>query len=276
MSLAPASSRGAFLKARLAVNGIQCAARSLGTLTAAGRGLLSSMGASSSFGAWLLSRKLSASARDWNARRWTISGQSGGFGTHCRRWLGSQIGGADPEHFAFRILGVEPEEIDFRIGRFERGPAAADLAQQPAFGRQMPPGLVKNAADDVEAVGSAIEGKLRLGAAFARQSGHANPIDIGRVGDDQVVALVADRPEQVAAVQHHPFLKAEAGNVAGGDVERILGDVDRVDRRVRKAPARQNGKTAGAGAEVEHVFDPSGIVDQADGPFIVLTEMRIQ
>src|SRR3954470_2230757 len=44
MSLAPASSRGAFLNARLAVNGIQCAARSLGTLTAADRGLLSSMG----------------------------------------------------------------------------------------------------------------------------------------------------------------------------------------------------------------------------------------
>ena len=44
MSLAPASSRGAFLKARLAVNGIQCAARSFGTLTGLGRGLLSSMG----------------------------------------------------------------------------------------------------------------------------------------------------------------------------------------------------------------------------------------
>src|ERR1700737_3208593 len=49
MSLAPASSLGAFLKARLAVNGIQCAARSFGTLTAAGRGLLSSMGASLEF-----------------------------------------------------------------------------------------------------------------------------------------------------------------------------------------------------------------------------------
>src|SRR6195256_1849604 len=57
MSLAPASSRGAFLNARLAVNGIQCAARSFGTLTAAGRGLLSSMGASSSFGRWWLRRE---------------------------------------------------------------------------------------------------------------------------------------------------------------------------------------------------------------------------
>src|SRR6266851_1562106 len=44
MSLAPASSLGAFLKARFAVNGIQCAARSFGTATAEGRGLLSNMG----------------------------------------------------------------------------------------------------------------------------------------------------------------------------------------------------------------------------------------
>src|SRR3954471_15835876 len=43
MSLAPASIRGACLKARLAVNGIQNAARSFGTLTADGGGLLSSI-----------------------------------------------------------------------------------------------------------------------------------------------------------------------------------------------------------------------------------------
>src|SRR5882672_10179467 len=46
MSLAPASSRGFFLNARLAVNGIQCAARSFGTLTAGRAGLLSSILAS--------------------------------------------------------------------------------------------------------------------------------------------------------------------------------------------------------------------------------------
>src|SRR5258708_15398456 len=67
MSLAPASSLGDFLKARLAVNGIQCAARSFGTLTAAGRGLLSSMGASCVLENWRLWRKLSASLRDGNA-----------------------------------------------------------------------------------------------------------------------------------------------------------------------------------------------------------------
>src|SRR5580700_158468 len=71
MPLALASSRGAFLKARLAVNGIQCAARSLGTLTAAGVGLLSSMAGLFKF--WrVLGRggfcgKLAASLRDGNA-----------------------------------------------------------------------------------------------------------------------------------------------------------------------------------------------------------------
>src|SRR3954454_12121750 len=52
MSLAPASSRGFFLNARLAVNGIQCAARSLGTLTLGALGLLSSMAGLFGFG-WL-------------------------------------------------------------------------------------------------------------------------------------------------------------------------------------------------------------------------------
>src|SRR5277367_2648343 len=67
MSLAPASSRGAFLKARLAVNGIQCAARSLGTLTAE-CGLLSSMAGLFEFFGELLSATLAVSVWYWNAR----------------------------------------------------------------------------------------------------------------------------------------------------------------------------------------------------------------
>src|SRR5580700_2606565 len=120
MSLAPASSRGAFLKARLAVNGIQWAAKSLGTLTAAGCGLLSSMGASSSFGAQWLCRKVTASAPDWNATGRTISAQSGGFQGTADPGPISQIGGGDPEHFALRILGVEPEKIGLWKSRLKR------------------------------------------------------------------------------------------------------------------------------------------------------------
>src|SRR3954467_12626924 len=69
MSLAPASSRGIFLKARLAVNGIQCAARSFGTLTAGRGGLLSSMLASRDSGAADLRCPLSVSPLWRNRRR---------------------------------------------------------------------------------------------------------------------------------------------------------------------------------------------------------------
>src|ERR1700726_467767 len=123
MSLAPARSLGAFLKARLAVNGIQCAARSLGTLTAAGLGLLSNMGASSSFGTWRLARHASS----FVARR----------ERHCPLYLrsirrfehkyaarvASQARSADPEHFAVGFRGLEPQEIGLWISRLERGPA---------------------------------------------------------------------------------------------------------------------------------------------------------
>src|SRR5579864_8427126 len=90
----------------------------------------------------------------------------------------SKIGGADPEHFALRILGFKPEKFGLRISRLQSRPAAADLAQQPAIRGQMPLGPAQNAADDFEPIGAAVEGQLRLGAALARQAGHAFRIDI--------------------------------------------------------------------------------------------------
>src|SRR5882762_5810398 len=101
MSLAPASSRGFFLKARLAVNGIQCAARSLGTLTVAARGLLSSMVASSSFRAWRVGGQaisFDAGRERHGAHYFRPIGQFSGQ-VQPRDGLGhSEIGSPDPEH----------------------------------------------------------------------------------------------------------------------------------------------------------------------------------
>src|SRR6266550_8184120 len=234
MSLAPASNRGAFLKARLAVNGIQCAARSLGTLTAAGSGLLSSMGASSSFGAWRVSPKLSASRRYGNAGERTISAHSARSGAGRIAQPASQIAGADPEHFGLGILGLEPKQRQLRKRGLEHFAATADFAQQPALRRQMLAGLLQDAADDIEPVGAAIERELRLGAAFARQALHALRVDIGRVGNDQVVTDLAEGFEQIAPTQCHALLKTVVGDIACGDIECVLGDVHRIDPRIRK------------------------------------------
>src|SRR6202000_834899 len=100
MSLAPASSRGAFLKARLAVNGIQCAARSLGTLTAAGRGLLSSMGPLQELGVADL-------AGGYQFRAMTETGISGALFQLNPAISGIEVGGGDPEYLAVGFLGFE-------------------------------------------------------------------------------------------------------------------------------------------------------------------------
>ena len=82
--------------------------------------------------------------------------------------------------------------------------------------------FVEDAPDDVEPVGAAVEGKLGLGPAFAGQIGHAFGIDIGRIGNDEVVALAAQRLEQIAAVQCKPVLQPVIADIARGDFERVL------------------------------------------------------
>src|ERR1700682_1872127 len=121
MSLAPASIRGFFLNARFAVNGIQCAARSFGTLTAGALGLLSSMGGLFGFSDELAA-KLSVSSRGGNAGGCDISAQLGAFeGT-------LQIRGAGPKHLAVGILGIEPPQRQLRVGCLQLFAAAADFA----------------------------------------------------------------------------------------------------------------------------------------------------
>src|SRR5215218_7341667 len=129
MSLAPASSRGFFLNARLAVNGIQCAARSLGTLTLGALGLLSSMAGLFGFG-WLdrgLPPTYQLRAAPGTLASRDISAQSGGSKRFQAKWIpvrvkktrqniilersnqnALEIVSRNIKHLGFGILGVEP------------------------------------------------------------------------------------------------------------------------------------------------------------------------
>jgi len=70
----------------------------------------------------------------------------------------SKIGGANPENFTLGIFRFQPEKFGPRTGGLERGPAAADLAQQPSFGRQVMPCLAQYATNNVDSVGAPVEG----------------------------------------------------------------------------------------------------------------------
>ena len=162
-----------------------------------------------------------------------------------------------------------------RIGGLDVVSAASDFADETAFGCEVRGGFVQDTPDDVEPVSPAIEGELGLGAAFRRQRGHAFGVHIGRIGDDEVVALAADRPKQVAAVQRDAISEAMIADVARGDGECILRYVDRVDFGMGKMPRRENGEAARAGAEIEHASDIGGIHQR--GAFARFArEMRVQ
>src|SRR5919204_146787 len=103
MPLAPASSRGAFLKARLAVNGIQCAARSFGTLTLGAAGFLSSMETSLQF------RAEGMAGANYQLRAMTETSIACDICRMAERILhrfSAQIGGRYPEHLALGFLGI--------------------------------------------------------------------------------------------------------------------------------------------------------------------------
>src|SRR5215216_1095550 len=136
MSLAPASSRGFFLNARFAVNGIQCAARSFGTATGVGRGLLSSIGGL--FSVWggeltlnyqFPRRTGTPASRDISSEVAPASHEENASKQKTEpATSGSKIGGGDPEYFALGIGSIEPEQRKLRISGLELRATAADLA----------------------------------------------------------------------------------------------------------------------------------------------------
>ena len=126
---------------------------------------------------------------------------------------------------------------------------------------------------------SAPPSKASFGSARHSRGRAAMPsrIDIGRIGNDQVVALSAERPEQVAPMQPDAVFKTIIGDVARGDLERVLRNIHRVDPRIRKLPRGEDRQTARAGAEVEHAFDALRDRRSAKPPSSSLAaEVRIQ
>ena len=84
--------------------------------------------------------------------------------------------------------GFEPDEGQARIGFFQRGAIVADLDHEQAFRVQMGGSLRQHAAHQRQAVAPAGERDARLAPVFARQRTHRRGVDIGRVGQDQVIA----------------------------------------------------------------------------------------
>ena len=80
----------------------------------------------------------------------------------------------------------------------------------------------------------AVERQRRLVPAFGRQAPHPLGIDVGRIGNDEVVALALQRREQIALYEPYAALHAMQRDVLAGNSKRILGQVGGIDLGIRK------------------------------------------
>ena len=170
----------------------------------------------------------------------------------------------NPEHLALALLGVEPQEGQAREGGFELGAAAADLADQGAVLGEMPRRFGEDAAHQVEPVVARRQRHARLVPVFRRQLRHGAGIDIGRVAQDQVIALALQRREEIAAMERDAIAEPMARHVAPRQRQRAGRQVRGIDARAREGERRQDGEATGAGAEIEHALDPARIADRQD------------
>jgi peptide chain release factor 3 len=169
-----------------------------------------------------------------------------------------------PEDLAAALLGLDPEEVESGIFRLQQFAAGADLAEHGAALVEMVRRPGEDAPDDVEPVLAAGQRQFRLVPVFRRQHRHLGGVDIGRVGENQVVAAARHRLPQVALQEGHAFLQPMLGDVDPGNRESVGGEFDGVDGGIGEDPGGQDRQRARAGAEVEHALDLLRLLDQGE------------
>ena len=96
---------------------------------------------------------------------------------------------------------------------------------------------------------------------FRRQCGDRFGIYVGRVRDDQVELATSQLGEGVGLDQFDAVSQVVIGDVALGDGESVVGEVNGGDFGIREGEGAQDGQAAGAGAQVEGGFDGPRVVD---------------
>ena len=134
--------------------------------------------------------------------------------------------------------------------------ALAELEDDPAVRAEVIERLARQALMDAQTVRSRIEGFARLVVEEKRtiflQSSRRN--ERGRAHDDVHLAAKAEtveRAEHVTDVRGHSVLEAMLLRIFFGETHRTLGDVGRVDARLRQGVRERDADIAGARSHVD-------------------------
>src|SRR5690349_15702429 len=135
----------------------------------------------------------------------------------------------------------------------------------------MPTRLTQDDPHGVEAGAASSERDSRLVAILGRQALELAPPHVGRVRDDDIVALPAQRAEVVGFQKPHPPAEAVATDVGTGNFQRFLGDIHGIDLRTRKRFCAGDRNTTRAGPYIEYATHPPRIDPRRELP---LDELR--
>ena len=132
----------------------------------------------------------------------------------------AKISGGEIEDFALALGCVEPQE--WQIGKiaFKNLAILADLADDAAFGIEMVRCGQQNAAHQIKPIATTIQRHRRLSRKFGRQFAHHFIADIGRIGDDEIIAALLQRLEQITLMQADALRHAMHLKIDCGDFER--------------------------------------------------------
>src|ERR1700722_3113138 len=128
-----------------------------------------------------------------------------------------QILRAREEHLAHAFTRVEPDQRQGGKFALEPRAAGADFADQRALPGQMAGRFAQDAADNAKSVASPFMGEARFGGEFGREGVDRRRLDIGRVGQDDIVAPGAYRCEQIALAQRNALAEAMIVDIAPCD-----------------------------------------------------------
>ena len=128
-------------------------------------------------------------------------------------------------------------------------------------------GIVEQAPHDVQSVFAGGQGQRRLVAVLRRQGAHGGGSDVGRIGNDEIVAAAVERREQVGTMQGDARIETVVGDIAARHRQGILGEIDGIDARAGESQSQQDGEAARAGAQVQGVLHRAGIDPGREGVF---------
>src|ERR1035437_3952304 len=105
------------------------------------------------------------------------------------------------KYFAFAAGRVDPCQWNVREGVFDKLAVVADFDGEQALWLEGFSRFVQYAPDDVESVFARCQRQRWLVAIFLRQCRHRCTGDIRRIGEDQIVPLLAQAGEEVRLTQ---------------------------------------------------------------------------